>query len=189
MPRVLAACLITFSALFASLVATADSVTDLLDPGDGTELVRVVVHKTVDPIGWIDASTRATTAGGTLLAPRTTALNHQAANLASQFADWECVGPWLGVLRAPSTDSIDSGWTQSDQSPMVNLEWAADSPAGAPQLPWYVAFDARTSLDGRWINTVGDPYFGTQVYGLMIAFASDVADCDGDGFPNRPCPC
>ena len=67
---------------------------------------------------------------------------------------------------------------------MVNLEWAADSPAGAPRLPWYVAFDARTSLDGRWINTVGDPYFGTQVYGLMIAFASDVADCDEDGFPD-----
>ena len=170
--------------LCASFASAIDSVTDLLDPGDGSPLMRVVVHQTDDPIGWIEASEKATTAGATLLAPSTTALNHQAANLAAQIGNWNCVGPWLGVQRTPSTDPIASGWTTSEQTPAATTEWASDAPAGAPRLPWYVAFDARTSLNGRWINTVGDPYFGNKVYGLVLAFSADAPDCDLDGFPD-----
>lgn len=170
--------------LCASFASAIDSATGLLDPGDGSNLIRVVVHQTNDPIGWIEASAKATTAGATLLAPSTTALNHQAATLAAQIGNWDCIGPWLGVLRAPSTNVIGSGWTGSDQTPVGTTEWASDAPAGAPRLPWYVAFDARTSLNGRWINTVGDPYFGTQVYGLVLAYSADAPDCDRDGFPD-----
>ena len=184
MLRLLALATFGSTLLCASFASAIDSVTDLLDPGDGSTLIRVVVHQTDDPIGWIEASAKAVTSGATLFAPSSTALNHQAATLAAQIGGWDCVGPWLGVQRTPSTDPIASGWTTSEQTPAATTEWASDAPAGAPRLPWYVAFDARTSLNGRWVNTVGDPYFGTKVYGLVLAYSIDAPDCDLDGFPD-----
>ena len=184
MPRPLDLGLVMLSLQFVAFAAAEESVTGVLDPGDGTELVRVVVHKTSDSISWTDASAKATASGGSLLAPATSGINQQAANLAGQIGGWECIGPWLGILRVPSTDSIDVGWTQADSSALGTTQWSADSPAGAPRLPWYVAFDARTGIDGTWVNTPGDPYFGSSVRGLVISFPLDAPDCDQDGFPD-----
>ncbi|MEE2680894.1 MAG: dockerin type I domain-containing protein [Planctomycetota bacterium] len=184
MSRAFDVCLTIFCLQLTAVVSAVESITGLLDPGDGTELVRVVVHRTADPISWSDASAQARSSGGNLFAPPTSALNQQAAQLAGNLGGWECTGPWLGILRVPSTDSIETGWIKTDRSSLEITEWAPDSPAGAPRLPWFVAFDARTGLDGSWINTVGDPDFGTAVDGLVMAFPVDAPDCDQDGFPD-----
>ena len=146
--------------------------------------VLLVVVRTDDPVSWVDAESQAELMGTTLLAPWSAPSSAALNALANTIGPWECVGPWLGVLRPGSFDAIEMGWIDPRGFPITFTDWSADAPMGAHVLRWSVALDARNGQAAGWVNILPDPDSGPDVHGWACALPYDSPDCNNDGVPN-----
>lgn len=174
----------SFLGLLIPTTVLADDQVATAPFNDGTTRVCLVVVRTESPLSWWDANERATFANSMLIAPTSAAMSTALKNLANTLGTWDCVGPWLGVLRNGSTDPIGDGWTDPVNAPVSYTDWSTGEPAGAEALRWGAVFDGRSgSLEG-WVNVLPDPDAGPDVYGYAFSIPQGLPDCDEDGIPD-----
>ncbi len=164
-------------------------------PGDSS--VRLVVLRTDEPIGWDDAHRLVELAEVSWAVPTDEATRAFVAEVTNTLGPWECVGPWIGVLRSGGGGPITGGWiSMATGRDVVSPPWSSDAPVGAAPLRWAVALDGRDGLLATWIELLPDAEAGPGSFGLVALAPADAADCDGDGIAdaiethwlgNEPC--
>ncbi len=157
-----------------------------LAPWPGDPSWRLVVLRTHAPMGWDDAHRLVEAAGVSWAVPTDAVTRAFVAQVAEALGPWECVGPWIGVLRSGGRGPITQGWISiASGREVVSPPWSSDAPLGAAPLRWAVALDGR---DGSgletWIELLPDAEAGPGSFGLVAITPADAADCDGDGIPD-----
>lgn len=164
--------------------AIADDQVATAQFNDGTRTLCLFVVRTQSPVSWSDAASKAKAANSILLAPSSSAMSNALATLAETLGPWECVGPWLGVMRRGATSAIADDWLDPLHEPVSYTNWTAGEPSGAPALRWGAAFDGRSGSLSGWVNLLPDPDAGPDVFGYAFSTPAGFADCDDDGIPD-----
>lgn len=192
-------CVLAASAPFVAATITAAAVAAevAIAPHPADPAWSIVVFRGDDAIGWTDAADQiailADTFGGgdqfgdaaAWFAPASTAEIDTVATLAASLGPWECVGPWLGVVRDGAAAPITDGWlAAADGTPLAAPPWSSDSPQGAAPLRWVAALDGREETLAAWINLLPDLDAGPGSFGFVAVVPGDWPDCDRDGIPD-----
>ncbi|MFM1832149.1 MAG: hypothetical protein RLZZ461_465 [Planctomycetota bacterium] len=152
-------------------------------PGDSTR--TIVVHRADLPVGWDDAHRLIEIVGGDWCVPLDADLRTVVADATVMLGPWECVGPWIGVLRAGSRSPIAQGWIAMNSGREIAApSWSDDAPVGASALRWAVALDGRDDRFETWIELQPDADAGPGSFGLVATMPADAPDCDADGIPD-----
>lgn len=169
-----------------ALIATpgmADEIATLPSPENPD--INIGVFRSTVPIAWRNAKNQIEAFGGFLFAPQSESDRAVVEELVATLGPWECIGPWLGVQRVPSTKPLDTGWADIHGLPVANVPWSADQPYGSHVFFWSAAVDAREETYDTWVNILPDPDAGAPVFGYVFLLEGSFPDCDGDGIPNH----
>jgi hypothetical protein len=155
-------------------------------PWPGDPSVHLVVFRTDEPIGWDDAHRLVEIAGVSWSVPTDEASRAFVAEVVGTLGPWECVGPWIGVLRSGGRSAITDGWISiATGREVFSPPWSSDAPLGAAPLRWAVALDGRDGAGlETWIELLPDAEAGPGSFGLVAITPADTTDCDGDGIPD-----